>query len=115
MTWAANIITRKFRPPRNKAMVYNVKRSFESLNSKAFVKWTWTKRHAGNAYNEVADRLADKRKSTGQYAGGRSQQSPSITPHSLSREAILPLQDDPETLNQRLIHSTHNLLKLVTL
>ena len=57
--WAANVITGKFRPKRNRAMVYTAKRIFESLSCKTQVKWRWTKGHAGNAYNERADELAE--------------------------------------------------------
>ena len=86
--WAANVITGKSRPKRNRAMVYTAKRIFESLSCKTQVRWRWTKGHAGNAYNERADEVAAVGKSTGLYEGGRSQQQPAVTPHTLSRNSF---------------------------
>ena len=86
--WAANTVRGTHRPKRHKDMVSIARRLHFILAERAETHWEWIKGHAGNHYNEMADKLAGEAKNDGEHNGGRQSQPHMTTPqeHQINTE-----------------------------
>ena len=60
--WMASMVEGTSRPKRHKRMVHMSRLLLDKLQARTTVHWQWVKGHAGQEYNEMANKLADKGK-----------------------------------------------------
>ena len=69
--WTSQAVQGNSRPTRHKTLIKNARQILWALQQKTEVQWEWVKGHSGQEYNELADQLAEKGKTNGNWHGGR--------------------------------------------
>ena len=103
--WVQGMVTGKYRPKRHKSLVYLAKKVYQHLQARSAIHWQWVKGHTGEEYNELADVLAGKGKSDGQWVGGRSSQQAPFTPTTLPANQPTAATNSLDAHNAKLVHA----------